>query len=118
MIPERTAQTLIENIKSREKNPPKYNILGNSALAASSAKSSRKPTGHNCFTFARMMLRDLNDAYIKVPGDTLGAWIVSASSRFLVDKKFNNKWWKASRLPLMFTFVAGVVFAYVFRNVL
>lgn len=117
-IPKLTAQILVKNIEKQKDNPPKYNILGNSALAASSAKSSSNPTGHNCFTFARMMLRDLGDEYIKVPGDTLDKWIYSATSRVLVDKKFNARWWKASRLPLMFTFIAGAVTAYVFLKVL
>ena len=117
-IPKLTAQILIKNIEKRKDDPPKYNMLGNSALAASSATASSKPTGHNCFTFARMMLRELDDEYIKVPGDSLDKWIYSASSRVLVDKKFNAKWWKASRLPLMFTYIAGVVTAYVFLKVL
>ncbi len=115
-IPELSARILIKNIEEQMKKPPKYNILGDSALAASSATSSRNPTGHNCFTFARKMLRDLNDEYISVPDDTLGKWIYSATSRVLVDKKFNKKWWKASRLPLMFTFLAGVVSAYIRTN--
>ena len=117
-IPEPRARILIKNIEEQKKKPPKYNILGDSALAASSATSSRNPTGHNCFTFARMMLRDLNDEYISVPDDTLGKWIYSATSRVLVDKKFNKKWWKASRLPLMFTYLAGVVTAYVYLKLL
>ena len=117
-IPKLNAQILIKNIDKRENGPPKYNISGNSALAASSATSSSKPTGHNCFTFARMMLRELDDEYIKVPGDSFDKWICLATSRVLVDKKFNTKWWKASRLPLMFTYIGGIVTAYVFLKVL
>jgi hypothetical protein len=108
-----TARMLIKNIEKQKEKPPKYNVLGNSALAASSAASSRNRTGHNCFTFAREMLCDLNDEYINLPEDTLGTWIYSATSRFLVDKQFNNRWWKASRFFLMFTFLAGVASAYV-----
>jgi hypothetical protein len=108
-----TARMLIKNIEKQKEKPPKYNILGNSALAASSATSSRNRTGHNCFTFAREMLRDLNDEYINLPEDTLGRWIYSATSRFLVDRQFNNRWWKASRFFLMFTFLAGVAITYV-----
>ena len=65
-----------------------------------------------------MMLRDLNDEYISVPDDTLGKWIYSATNRVLVDKKFNKKWWKASQLPLMLTFLAGVISAYVYLKLL
>ena len=36
-ISESTAKRLIQNIETQKKKPPKYNIVGNSALAASSA---------------------------------------------------------------------------------
>jgi hypothetical protein len=78
-----TAEILIQNIQAQQSNPPKYNMLGNSALAASSAASSRNPTGHNCFTFAREMLRDLNDEYIQIPQDRFDKWIASVSSRVI-----------------------------------
>ena len=109
-----TAETLIKNIQVQEANPPKYNILGNSKLAASSASSISKDTGHNCFTFARTMLHDLNDEYIMIPEDTLDKWICSPTSRFLVEKQFDYKSWKTptSASVLALAFLAGVITAY------
>lgn len=50
-IPKSAAQTLMLNIQAWKTKPPKYNVLGNSALAASSAASSSNTTSHNCFNF-------------------------------------------------------------------
>ncbi len=113
-ISEGTAQNFIKCIGQWKKKPPKYNILGNSRLAAGSAIASSTTTGHNCFTFARMMLLDLKDECIEIPEGTLEEWVCSITSRYLVDKQFNNKWWQMSRFPLMFTFLAGAVIAYSF----
>ena len=109
-----TAETLIKNIEAQQASPPKYNILGNTMLAASSATSSSKDTGHNCFTFARTMLRDLNDEYITIPENTLDKWILSATSRYLVEKQVNNKSWKTTTFALILAlvFLAGVITAY------
>ena len=71
-IPKQTADLLIANLKKQQKNPPKYNILGNTALA-------NRGGSHNCFTFAKMMLHDLNKGYIHVPGDKVKEWIGSAA---------------------------------------
>ena len=113
-----TADRLIKNIKARQKtNPPKYNILGNTILAASSSVFTTNRTGHNSFTFARMILRDLNDEYeyIRIPQDTLDKWIYSASSGFLVDKQFENKPRKIfGRLVLALSFLAAT--AYIISN--
>ena len=92
-ISESTAKTLKQNIETQKKKPPKYNILGNTALAASSASLSSNTTGHNCFTFARMMLHDLNDENIQIPQDKLADWVFSATSRFLVDNQSNGRLW-------------------------
>jgi hypothetical protein len=108
-----TAQNLIQCIDGWRKKPPKYNILGDSKLAASSATLSNNSTGHNCFTFARMILLDLKDENIGIPEDTLEEWIGSITSRYLVDKQYNNEWWKVTRFPL-FTFLAGAAIAYSF----
>ena len=71
------------------------------------------PTGHNCSTFAKMMLRDLNDPYIELPEDGLGTWIGSATSRYLVDKQLRSgKWYKTQSFSLMFWFLAGIGAAY------
>ena len=109
-----TVETLIRNIQVQKASPPKYNILGNSKLATSSATSSGEDTGHNCFTFARTILRDLNDDYIMIPEDTPDKWIYSATSRFLVERQFNNKSWKSPifALVLAFVFVAGIITLY------
>ena len=108
-----TAQMLINNIEDQKKDPPKYNILGDSMVAASSATSSSNATGHNCFTFAKMMLNDLDDEYIKVPQDTLEDWICSVTSRYLVDNQMNNKlslsWWYALPVTVL---VAAISLAF------
>ncbi|CAB4032993.1 Hypothetical predicted protein [Paramuricea clavata] len=102
-IPQPTAEKLMQKIKAQQKNPPQYNPLGKSALAASLGTSS----GHNCFTFAREMLLDVDDEYIKIPQDNLDKWIGSLPSRFLVN---GRKWTR------LFTFIAaaGAVMAYSF----
>ena len=119
-IPKFTAATLINNIQAQKASPPKYNILGNTKLAGSSATSSSMDTGHNCFTFARTMLRDLNAKYITIPEDTLDKWIVSSASRYLGEKQFNNKSWKTPTLTfvLALVFLAGVITAYIIPKLL
>ena len=114
LIAKSVAEDLIEKIEAQQEKPPKYHILGdNSVLAGSSARSSSNPTGHNCFTFAKMMLRDLNDRFIELPEDGLGTWIGSATSRYLVDKQLTSrKWYKTPSFLLMFGFLTGVVVAY------
>jgi hypothetical protein len=101
-IPDPAAQKLIENMEKQKHDPPKYNVLGDTALAAGSATVTRNPTGHNCFTFAKMMLHDLNVEHIHVPGDEIDEWIVSAPSRYLVDNPRRR-----SKLQLRL-FAAGV----------
>ena len=74
-----TAKKLIDSITKKRSTPPKFNHLGN--------KSSVKPNGHNCFTFAKDLLRDLNDENIKLQADSVGDFIYSATSRLLVDNQ-------------------------------
>ena len=88
-IPESTAQKLINNLEMQKKNPPKYNVVGDTALATVSANILGNPTGHNCFTFAKMMLHKLNEKHIQVQGDEVDEWIISAASHFLVDNHRN-----------------------------
>lgn len=110
-----TAEKLVHMIEAQQEKPPKYHMLGhNSLLAGSSATSSSNSTGHNCFTFAKMMLRDLNDVFISLPEDRLETWIGSATSRYLVDIKqlTNRKWYETSSFLLMFGFLAGVLIAF------
>ena len=91
-IPKSTAKKrMLNTVEALKTNPPKYNILGNSALAACSASSSSNTTGHNCFTFARKILHSLNDDNIRVPEDTLDRWICSVPSRYLDDQQSNNE---------------------------
>lgn len=115
LIAKSAAENLIRMIEAQQEKPPKYHILGdNSVLAGSSARSSSNSTGHNCFTFAKMVLRDLNDPFIELPEDGLETWIGSATSRYLVDKQFTSrKWYKTSSFLLMIGFLAGVVVAYI-----
>ena len=111
LIAKTSAEYLIKTIEAEDKKPPKFHLLGNnSVLAVSSATSSSNPMGHNCFTFAKKMLRDLNDQYIELPEDGLDTWICSATSRYLIDKRFRNrKWYEKSRFHLMFGFLVGVL---------
>ena len=113
-ISKSTAKNLIQNIETQQKTPPKYNVLGDTALARSKAAAKGKDTVHNCFTFARKMLRDLNDEYIKLPEDNLGDWICSAPSRYLPDKQVNNQRWETLRFGV-FIFLAGAVTAFVLK---
>ena len=124
LISKSAALKLIQNVETQENGPPKYNVLGDSKVAAGSAISSSNPTGHNCFTFAKKMLHDLNDEFIQVPGDKVDEWIVSASSRFLVDNQSNNQGshdnhsddQRSDMLRFgIFTFLAGAVTAFVFH---
>lgn len=113
-IAKSTAENLIQNIKAQQENPPYYNVLGNkSVFAEGAAELTGNPTGHNCFTFAKKMLRDLNDPIIKLPGDDLKTWIVSATSGYLRDKQSRSrKWYKKPSFPLMLLFLASIVVAY------
>ena len=88
-ISESTAQKLINNLEMQKKNPPKYNVVGATALATASANLLGNTTDHNCFTFAKMMLHDLNEKHVQVQGDKVDEWIVSAASQFLVDNRHN-----------------------------
>jgi hypothetical protein len=116
-ISKSTAKNLIQNIKTQQNNPPKYNVLGDTALARSKAAAKGKDTGHNCFTFARKMLRDLNDEYIELPEDSLGDWICSVSSRYLVDKQVNNQRWDTLWFGV-FIFLVSAVTAFLFLKAL
>jgi hypothetical protein len=127
LVSKSAALKLIQNVETQKNDPPKYNVLGDSALATGLATASSKSTGHNCFTFAKKMLHDLNDEYIQVPGDKVDEWIVSASSRFLVDNQSNNQGshdnhsddQRSDMLRFgIFTFLAGAVTAFVFPKVL
>ena len=80
------AEKLIENLKEHKKNPPKFNFLGNvDVLAYSSAKSSSNEPGHNCYTFCRTTLNDLEDKRIQLPKQRLEDWAFTAASRYLPD---------------------------------
>lgn len=88
LITKTTAETLVLDIEAQQKIPSEYNVLGNrSVLALSSAKSKSNFIGHNCFTFAKMMLLNLKYAFIQMPEDRIETWICSATSRFLVDNQ-------------------------------
>ena len=110
-IPKPTGEVLVRNLKTQQDSPPKYNILGNTMLAGSPARASSKFTGHNCFTFSRMVLHDLHDDYIEIQENTLDTWIYSATSRYLVDKQPNNQRSDMLGFHGIFMFVAGVLTA-------
>ena len=119
-IPKPTAEVFLQNVEARQERPPKYNILGDSMLAGSSATSSSKAIGHNCFTFAKKMLLDLNDPYIQLPADKIGEWVFSATSRFLVDPMFERHKWQGTRFPIamLFVFLAGMAVSYIILKLL
>lgn len=114
LIAKSAAENLIRMIEAQQEKPPKYHMLGdNSVLAGSSASSSSNPNGHNCFTLAKMMLRDLNDPFVELLEDGLATWIGSATSRYLVDKQLRSrKWYKSPSFLLIFGFLTGIVVAY------
>lgn len=104
------ALSLIREVKAMK--PPKYNILGDTMLSLSSAKSSSNETGHNCFTFAKMVLRNLNEPTIRVREDTLDRWVVSATSRYLQDdRSIQEQWYEAQSFKLMFGALTTAVVA-------
>ena len=70
------ADLLIANLKKQQKDPPKYRILANN--------------GHNCFTFAKTMLDDLNDECIQLRGKRIGEWTVYAAATRHPSK--NQRW--------------------------
>lgn len=69
-IDRESALKLIGNITSDQNSPPIFNIIGKeSFITGSSAKSSSKERGHNCFTYAREKIADLNIPEITVQCD-------------------------------------------------
>ena len=109
-IPKPTAEKLVRILERWKHNPPKYNILGNTILAASTASlsSSSNRTGHNSFTFIRMVLRELRDDYIIIPESTLEKWIFCTASRYLVDKERSDKFGFGSILIFLASAVTAV----------
>lgn len=103
-IPKSTAEILIENIQTQKNKPPKFSVFGNTALAGSSTSVKGTFVGHNSFTFARKMLLDINDKYIVIKQDTLGAWLFSTTSRYLPDRLSDKPWWDRVLLILAFAF--------------
>lgn len=71
-ISKEDAGRLIEAITKDKKNPPVFNIFGKESLiTASSAQSSSKERGHNCFTYAKEKIRDLDVSMIKIECDSM-----------------------------------------------
>ncbi len=101
-IPEPTAQSLLRNIKRYQQHPPDYNISGNTGLWS---------RGYNTFTFAKKILRDLNDECIDIKEGTLEEWTSSKTNQSLVDNQFLKRWW--TKLFLALTILV-VCIAYLF----
>lgn len=114
LIAKSTAENLIQNIKAQQQNPPRFHILGNkSVFAEGAAELTGNPTGHNCFTFAKKMLHDLNDPFIQLPENDLRTWIMSATSGYLVDRQSRSRtWYKKPSFPVMLLFLAVIFVAY------
>lgn len=69
-ITRQNAFRLINAITRDKEMPPLFNIIGkNSLLTASSAHSSSKDRGHNCFTFAKAKIEELDVPTIKISCD-------------------------------------------------
>lgn len=63
-------ETLIRNIEKDQQNPPLFSIFGEkSILAGSSACSSSTNRGHNCFTYAKEKINQLNNTDIQIRCD-------------------------------------------------
>ncbi len=93
-IPVDTANRLLESVAQAQANPPKFNILGQQSLfAIGTGASSSTATGHNCFTWAKEQLRNLNDPHIQLPMDDIQSWVFSATSRLLVDNRQQTTFW-------------------------
>ena len=114
-ISKSNAEVFLENVEAQREKPPKYNILGNSKA---SAVPSCDDAGHNCFTFARKMLHDLKDPYVKLPADELKEWVYSATSRFLRDPILERHKWQMTRFPVVFAFLVGLAVCYIILKVL
>lgn len=114
LIAKSTAENLIQNIKAQQQNPPRFHLLGNrSVFAEGAAELTGNPTGHNCFTFAKKMLHDLNDPFIQLPENDLRTWIMSATSGYLVDRQSRSRtWYKKPSFPIMLLFLAVIFVAY------
>jgi len=70
LIDKEDAQRLIDVISNDQKNPPVFNIFGESSVfTGSSAKLSSKERGHNCFTYAKEKIEELNVPDIKIECD-------------------------------------------------
>lgn len=88
------ALKLIDAITKDKERPPVFNILGkDSVITGSSAKSSSKEKGHNCFTYAKEKINDLNVLEIKIVSDRSAYYIeqvVGISSLTLKGEKKNS----------------------------
>lgn len=59
-ITSENAEKLIKSIREDQENPPIFNIFGESSLlTGSSAYSSSRERGHNCFTYAKEKIENL-----------------------------------------------------------
>lgn len=69
-IEKEDADRLIDAMKQDKLNPPVFNIFGkNSIITGSSASSSSKERGHNCFTYCREKIENLNVSIIRIESD-------------------------------------------------
>ena len=67
LIDKKNALMLVKNIEGDCLDPPIFNIFGKSSkLTGSSAASSSKERGHNCFTYAKEKITELRMQAIKI----------------------------------------------------
>lgn len=86
-VPSEAALQLVRSVKGRQLAPPKFNILGcSSVFASSTAGSSSKSVGHNCYTWAREQLNNLEQSHIIMSDkDSIVDSAFSQTSRVLPD---------------------------------
>ena len=87
---------LIDAITQAQRKPPKFNILGQPSLfAIGTGASSSTEAGHNCFTWAKEQLRNLNESHIQsqLTMNDIQSWVFSATSRLLVDYQQQATFW-------------------------
>lgn len=93
-ISKELAKTFVETVIKEKEMPPKFNILGNrSILAGGTGFSSSVSTGHNCFTWAKEKIRNLNDPNIAIIEDDLTSYIFSRTSQLLVNPQQKLTLW-------------------------
>jgi hypothetical protein len=106
-ISKASVQELIKAVTAQKNNPPTFNLLGkNSVFGITTGKASSRDVGHNCFTWAKEKLFDLNLEHIQLPALGIKEWVISATSTLLPDAT-RYSWYQ--RPEIIAAMVAGGV---------